>query len=1195
MEVSTEANFVDDDSDSTLQSQAGSTDLFSQPTQQQKGSLSEFALSMPWVLEGHNSVANNGGLPREKTAEEIFGLTEHFQSLSFFQQFDVDERARLASKITFTTLHRSQTMSFEGSMQSSLFVILDGEVEVGEVRPRFSKGDTVGYRHKKAGNGSLTSSAAPVYMQQQSLSNADIVEKRRMNRRESNNSKTRMSKFTRRNSLSTALTKQLLVVARTQSVLLGEIPFQICEDIVGKKTNVVYAPIASSKILAEIEPNDRNDQECSVVIELLKTINYIAESSNDMKRILAKEFRIATVKRFDVLCSYNSTDAVDNCEWFIVPIKGCLALHSSRDLADVESDELEPLRTNRRKLIQKGESFPSENVYEVQKMRRKITTKQIIEAEGLTFSETTTKGIDGKERIVSKYCIAGHSLESEILFMPLSKMDEIMNPNEEFCFNVEDCRRLAKIPPIDRELNDVQKLLTYLKPHVFFQQLTQDACLQFARAMRIGFLDEGADLVCEGECLSSFYILLSGACNLHHGKWNPKSEVVSSMESGDMVGVQLFLKGRKSPFTIRVSEPSEFLVLSGSVYGEIMGNNNSLANLRQNCRFERNRYEQNFDDLVSKDSTFAIFRNSPDSFRRNLRKYIQFKHIDQHVALGNSEGLSFLIVDGSVSLHKHKDGRREGCDSFALVTENDRGRNMAHFGLVDCDVQDSKTRKWWKSNWVYEAECVLGKGSFVGDLSALERGRRGGGGGNGEGEGEGAGGENGTISFGGYAAFTREKCFVCEVDVQKLARDIRKRNHSENVSLFGSSIDAATSQMFQVQRHLKNSHNDISGIDVEVIQGMFRLNPLTEGLACGIMMRLAKCSVVQVVREGEEVLWQGSDEGEQFGIVIEGTLQIKVKNEAPRLSEGGGMVVDGGGKEICVGFLTSSDWFGDDAIKDGERKGSKKETANYSLIANEDTTVLTISQLEFVKACERFEEARNVRVRFAESLQRTQNQADGMIKEGEEEEEEEEEAGEIEEPKSLFVTQLRSSSGKEEKIVFQGTTQTHTPVRQNLLAQAIGYSPIRNKKTTIAQPETDDMAVTLGVGGGKNVDIAPIKLMTSSHVKNHSSGGKTPLARMYLDSYIKPGRSYVAAGGGSSSSGASYGNICSMSSFSTNRTSSKAFSRSPSKAFSEFGDGPGGSGGQLVFHRCTLPGLRRRSTPAYVRLMQEEVESRKHF
>ena len=165
------------------------------------------------------------------------------------------------------------------------------------------------------------------------------------------------------------------------------------------------------------------------------------------------QFRIAKVNKLDVLCSYNGCEPFENCEWFIVPTKGSLALHSSLNPDDIQADELEPTSRNRRKLINQGEAFPINDSQKMKQLKKKKSNHATAQSDETLFEER-----DGYR----KYCIAGHSYQSEILFMPLEKMNEIMHPNQDVSFNVEACRHLAKIPSHRRTASDLNKLVTYV-------------------------------------------------------------------------------------------------------------------------------------------------------------------------------------------------------------------------------------------------------------------------------------------------------------------------------------------------------------------------------------------------------------------------------------------------------------------------------------------------------------------------------------------------------------------------------------------------------------------------------------------------------------------------------------------------------------------------------------------------------------
>ena len=61
---------------------------------------------------------------------------------------------------------------------------------------------------------------------------------------------------------------------------------------------------------------------------------------------------------------------------------------------------------------------------------------------------------------------------------------------------------MAKIPPNERTETDINLLYSYCKPHVFFEQLTEQGGKAIAKEMKIGFLEEGNILVGDGEVLN---------------------------------------------------------------------------------------------------------------------------------------------------------------------------------------------------------------------------------------------------------------------------------------------------------------------------------------------------------------------------------------------------------------------------------------------------------------------------------------------------------------------------------------------------------------------------------------------------------------------------------------------------------------------------------------------------------------------
>jgi len=162
-----------------------------------------------------------------------------------------------------------------------------------------------------------------------------------------------------------------------------------------------------------------------------------------------------------------------------------------------------------------------------------------------------------------------------------------------------------------------------------------------------------------------FYIVLNGSCHIFQGAYHPKSPVVDNLESGDVFGTQLMLRQRPSPFTIRLMEPSEFLIVSEDSYRVIMNCGGGSVR-RVDIRSWRTDFESNLES--------SIFKSCPPSFKRKLSSFVTFRHIDQHTNLNLTDGLHFLLLDGSVSLHRRLEGKHLRGATPPLLSEKERSK-----------------------------------------------------------------------------------------------------------------------------------------------------------------------------------------------------------------------------------------------------------------------------------------------------------------------------------------------------------------------------------------------------------------------------------------------------------------------------------------------------------------------------------------
>ena len=192
--------------------------------------------------------------------------------------------------------------------------------------------------------------------------------------------------------------------------------------------------------------------------------------------------------------------------------------------------------------------------------------------------------------------------------MPLGLFKHFVFPSQDLAFSTERCRTILKIPPQDRKASDVAYLLNnVLKSHAFFQQMTLTARTKLATNMSIGFIDEGEVLVDIGEVLTAGYILLSGSAKICFestggGGWTStgspttspvlsrgrliNGKMASKLEPGDIFGIELMIQKKASGVLLKVTEPSEFIVVKDEAYRDALGVRDGLAGKVKESEFK---------------------------------------------------------------------------------------------------------------------------------------------------------------------------------------------------------------------------------------------------------------------------------------------------------------------------------------------------------------------------------------------------------------------------------------------------------------------------------------------------------------------------------------------------------------------------------------------------------------------------------
>jgi len=490
--------------------------------------------------------------------------------------------------------------------------------------------------------------------------------------------------------------------------------------------------------------------------------------------------------------------------------------------------------------------------------------------------------------------------------------------------------------------------------------------------------------------------------------------------------------------------------------------------------------------------------------------------------------------------------------------------------MISNDIESKATRKWWKRNETGGAELVVDKGTFLGDLT-----------------------NSGQFGFPNYYAFTREKCCVCELDAAKI---------------IDYPVNSTT--MLKVQSQLKNLYdNDFSRLSVDLIQQLFKENPLTKAFKAGLVLRLSKIAKVRSFSKGEEI------QHDCFGIVVEGIVEIRLRNKVPCLRR----VEDGVEDICCVGFLTKTDWFGDEALNenDDENENENENENFYKLFAGEATKIITISKIEFQRALNwvRFIAELKVPEKMkAKEKEKEKAESEIQIKSAVEAYSQihTDELGES----AFFITQKQVENPPAPATAAQprnGSIWESLELRINLESPrfnnklALVFSPIatQNRQILELQDVDDEMEIDNDEGNknGRNLytnydnrdvgePVHPIELLTNRGLRNPDSNNKYIKTQSFqTSSHRKGGRSLtynlmvkdesMYSRGGSS--------MMSTSSFASRPNTESATASRGMQPAAGMGMGMG------IRYTSTLPSFGSRQTPAHVRVMKKERMDRTFY
>ncbi|GMH54585.1 hypothetical protein TL16_g01704 [Triparma laevis f. inornata] len=840
-------------------------------------------------------------------SQTVFDIMVATASLPFFQQFPTSTRALLCREMAVGTVKRGEKLTFnydDGdpflSTKNALYLVLQGKAQVGVIGATFGPGDTVGFRGvpdsdkgptpesssrdepAEADEGTkvvLGSTFEPVLMKAQTVT-----------------PKISSTKFTRRGSLSGALTKGKQSVYAKTTLILGKIPYNICARLFADPEvcrSIVWAPCVSRAILNLPDPTERNDMECACVIELLRSVPYLNEQSTAMQRLLARQFMYAKVKRGDALCFWQNV-------------------------------------------------------------------------------------------------IGGTSETVELLYMPLSLFKAFVFPSQDLMFSTEKCRAVLKVPPSERKVSEISYLLNnVLKNHAFFQQMTLAARTKMATNMTIGFIDEGEMLVDVGEIATASYILLSGSAKIcvesSDGiqRWSKngspttspvvsqgrvlEASKISKLEPGDIFGAEMMIQKTPSNVMLKVTEPSEFIVISENNYRGALGRRDLLLDRVEEKEFRGLTLEHvmNMNSRMEHPA-FSVLRKAPGALLSKISSSFHLRMLPPRRSLGKSDGIFSMVLHGSVSLHRTK---KRDKNKFAVVQAGEaspeaptpRASQVEREALAN-EVENRRVRSWWRKRKVDAAERVVEGGVVVGGYECKINGS----------------------GIGGYFCYTREHTLIADFDVEEMNQY--------------ATFESSSRQRACVK------------VDRLHILKLFETNPVLCEFPPDLVHRLAAscCEVAEFEPGGVMRHANDSGEVESLTVILEGRVEIWVEiwcDNAPaslvgKVGEGGQEARGGSGgektgaathdmKRVCLGMLEVGDWFGDEAFEENCYMGD-----TFDAYAHNAVKIVRISRMGVMEAMERRDVMENT---VREMRWRLEQERKQRKKEREEERERERIRAEVEE------------------------------------------------------------------------------------------------------------------------------------------------------------------------------------------------------
>eukprot|EP00949_MAST-11_sp_MAST-11-sp1_P002619 g2619.t1 len=524
--------------------------------------------------------------------------------------------------------------------------------------------------------------------------------------------------------------------------------------------------------------------------------------------------------------------------------------------------------------------------------------------------------------------------------------------------NMESARRILLKSGSRRSAEERGSLLHFLSQLPFFKQLPSWLNKRLTAEINLRMLRKG-DVVCyQGDEGSEFFVILTGSVSVHVLKDNVKlallrarkdwdggstgghdplgsewGATVATLFPGDSLGQESLITGCPRAATVRCREPVELIVLHAKAYRAIgmldvvydpahcisclqrLPQERSGVDIERVSTFLRRIpfFKQLENAIVGK---LAGVAKLADGAARSIM-LVQGTKISDEVG----KGCFYILLKGSVAIHILRSAASPDPHALHMLLSH-RPRDLdehkqAFLKLLEDDNEHPSNghsrekqgqgqtahrgrlipfaRFAERKNVLGPCVALLGPGDSLGELSLMND----------------ATNNNATRSA---SAVCMEDCEFLVIQRDDFLHLLGDKKISYNPA--------------RARAVLCSPPEERSVGDVNLLLKLVDAIPFFAQIPIGAVKRMCTAMTYESLDAGE-VLFRQGDEGDSFYIVLSGRLQVNVVDEEVMVKKKGGQVraalVSSGDRDsygTCVGFLSSSDSFGERSILSGERRAA---------------------------------------------------------------------------------------------------------------------------------------------------------------------------------------------------------------------------------------------------------------------------------